>query len=282
MLKAQLSQEEYDALPEAVQEHYVEKDGVFSLGVTPTEGLELVNTTGLKKTLQKERAAKEAADKARKALEAKWGDLDPDAAVAALKTVEELAGMDPEGKAKAELEAIEKSLTEKFETDRKTLTEKFTAEAATKDKILAAREAQLEQQLIAAAAAKAIAEAGGSVELLQPIIRGQTKMKPREDGGFDVVVLDGEGAERLSPVAGSTTPMSITELVSELAGNKTYARAFDGSGASGSGAGRSGSSGSSGSGAITISLADSKDVGKYRAAKAAADKAGKPLQIAST
>jgi hypothetical protein len=279
MLKALLQKEEWEGLPDELKEHYVEEDGVMRLGVTPTEGLELLNPSQLKKTVSAVRAERDKAAADLKSLQAKWGDMDVDAAAAALKTVEELAGMDPEGKAKAEREAFEKTLTEKFEADRKTLTEKFTGEKAAQDKILAARTTQLEQQLIAAAAAKAIAEAGGSVELLQPIVRGRTRMKPKDDGTFDVVVLDGEGMERLSPVAGSTTPMSIAELVTELQGDKTYARAFDGSGASGSGAGRSGSKGSAGSASFAISAADAKDTTKYRAAKAAAEKAGKPLVI---
>jgi hypothetical protein len=279
MLKARITKEEWEGLPDEVKTHYAEaEDGTYGLGVTPVDGLELMNPANLKKALSSERSKASEAEKARKAVEAKWGDLEPDAARDALAKLEEMAGMDPEGKAKAEREAFEKNLSDKFEADRKKFLDKHTAEREADAKERTVLEAQLENQLIAAAASKAIADAGGSVELLLPIVRQSTRMKKNDDGTFSVVVLDAEGTERLSPVAGSTTPMSISELVEEKKGDKKYARAYDGSGASGSGAGRSGAQGS-GASAYKLSGADAKNPAKYRAAKEAADKAGRDLVI---
>ena len=279
MLKALLQKEEWDALPDDVKEHYVEKDGVMQLGVTPADGIELMNPTQLKKTLQKERAAASEAEKARKALEVKLGDLDVDEAREALVKLEEMAGMDPEGKSKAEREAFEKSLTTKFEDDRKKLIAKHQGEAEAASKAALVIEGQLQHQMIAAAGTKAITEAGGSPELLLPIFERMSKMRKKDDGTFEVVILDDENMDRLSPVANSTALMTYDELAEELKGNKKFARAYDGSGASGSGAGRSGAIGGTGTG-LKLSTADSKDPAKYRAAKAAAVKAGRELVIA--
>lgn len=277
-MKPLLDKTEYDGLDAKVQEHYVEKDGAYSLGVTPQDGLELVNTSQLKKTLQKERASASEAEKARKALEARLGDLDVEEARAAMVKLEEMAGMDPEGKAKEAQAAFEKQMTTKFTADRENLVKKHSGEIGSANKSITVLEAQLQGQMIAAAGAKVISEAGGSPELILPIVERNAKMVKEEDGTFRVVVVDAESHERLSPVANSSDPMTLTELVAELKGDKRYARGFDGSGASGSGAGRSGTQGASGAG-FTISKADAKDVQKYRAAKAAAEKAGKTLQL---
>jgi hypothetical protein len=278
MLKPLLQKDEWEGLPDDVKPHYTEEDGVMRLGVTPDDGLELMNPSQLKKTLQTVRSEASKAEKARKALEAKLGDLDVDEARTAIAKLEEMAGMDVEGKARAEREAFEKQMTAKFKTDRENLLKKHSGEADAAAKSIAVLEAQLQKQMIAAAASKAISEAGGSVELLLPIVERNTRMVKQEDGTFRVVVVDAEGMERLSPIANSSAPMTIVEHVTELSGDKRYARGFDGSGASGSGAGRSGTGGS-GAASFKLSAADAKNPVKYRAAKAAAEKAGRGLEI---
>lgn len=62
-----------DVVPETLRSLYAEKDGKFHLDVAG-----LPDNSGLMSALEKERAAAKAAEKARKELEARYKDVDPD------------------------------------------------------------------------------------------------------------------------------------------------------------------------------------------------------------
>jgi hypothetical protein len=222
-LLAILNQEAFDKLAEPLKAEYKKQaDGTFLLDVTPVSDFALENVKGLKSALSSERANREKLEGSLKAFEG----LDAQKARDAIKKLEELlAKGGGDDKTKEQIEAIKKQLSEKH-----------SAEISKKDEMLGLMTKQLEKLLIESAAVKAIAENKGVVELLLPHVRSFTRMKKLEAGDYVAEVVDANGNVRITNKAGSTDPMSITELVSEMKGNKIYAPAFQGSGAGGSGA----------------------------------------------
>lgn len=268
MLKALLTQELYDKLPEAEQSYYKEIEGKFVLQVQTVDGLELAEVTKMRKALQTERSDSEKAKQQLKVFEG----IDPEAARDALLKVKEMDNWDPDKK----LEEGRKQLEAKFAEDKAKLEKSFTGKLEVANKNNEVISFQLQETMINSAATMAIAEAKGSVELLLPIVKSKTRMRQLEDGRFVAEVLDEDGTARLSPTAGSTAQMTISELVGELRSDEKFARAFDSSGASGSGAEGSELTSSSGH---KISASDALDTQKYQTAKEAAIKAGKELTI---
>jgi len=209
-----------EGVDEAIASHYTTtSDGTFLLDVEGTGGYELENTTNLKTALGKERSNATEAAKRLKAFE----DLDPDAAREALVKVEEYANFDPEKKVEEAMKAREAQLIKQHEK----------ALVGLKDEngtLLG----QLETNLITSAATKAIAANQGSVDLLLPHVMRQTRMRRTETGQFIAEVVDTDGHPRVGDTNGN--PMTIPQLVDEMRSSDSFARAFDGSGATGSGA----------------------------------------------
>jgi len=244
MLKAIITADEHKALPADVQGHYTEKDGKHVLDVGAVDGMELANTVNLKSALQTERGAKETAEKKAKELTTKFEGIDdPAAAIEAMKKVAEMGDWDPDKKLAEAKTQFEKQLSDKYANMEKSLTKKHADETDVLTKRLETQRGQLQKSLIGSAAVKAISEAGGSAELLLPIVERQAQMRELDDGQFVVEVLDAEGKARISPESGSTAAMTISELIAELKQDEKFGRAFDGSSASGSGAGRTGGTG---------------------------------------
>lgn len=213
--------EKLDDAPEALREHYAEKDGKFYLSVDAVDGYALEDVSGLKSALGKERTTREALEKQ----VVKFKDLDPDKALAALAELEELKKIDPSKEA-------DKIANTKFENAKAQLLEQHGREVETRDGRIKLLESTVESLLVDAVATAALAEAKGSVELLLPHVRKHTRVK-EADGKFTVEVIDGEGNGRIADAKG--TPMDIKGLVAEMRGSDTFARAFDGDGHSGSG-----------------------------------------------
>jgi hypothetical protein len=276
MLKAILTKEQYEALHESVKEYYKEVGEKYFLQVTATEGHELADTGGLKSALEKERASSQKSSKELRALKEAFKDLDPDAAREALAKVAEMADWDPENKLKEAKTAYEKQMTEKFEVDRTKLVAKHDKERTDQVTEIEKITGQLTSVLIDSEATKAITTAKGSIDLLSPIVKSSVRLVVDDNGTRRVSVVGSDGTERLSTVSGSTQPMTIAELVEELKLNEKFAPAFDGTGATGSGASSSGSR-SAGTHRITNEEASNIDV--YKAKKAAAEKAGKTLEL---
>lgn len=89
-LKALLTKEEYGALPEALRQYYVEKDGKFLLDA---DGVE--DVTGLKNALTATRQElKEAKDSLKQTIE-KFKDIDPEKAKVAQQKLQELEDKQP-------------------------------------------------------------------------------------------------------------------------------------------------------------------------------------------
>lgn len=230
-----------DGLPEPISKEYKknDKDGRFYLDVTPADGWALEHVKGLKDALGQERTRADAAE----SKFSPFKDLDAAAARDALTKVEEMKNWTPEQKVKEQIEAREKQLTTKYGNERKTLEDEKTT-----------LKGQLQGLLVTNAATKAIIDAKGIPDLLLPVVERRVRMRQLSNGEYVVEVIDEKGNPRVSPKPGSSEAMSIAELIDEMKGNQTYARVFEGNGATGGGAtgtARSGAAGGSGTGSGT-------------------------------
>ena len=205
-----------DELPEGLRAQAKQVDGKFVVDSLP-EGWEIGDTVGLRKFLSEERTARKAAEKSLQAYE---GIEDAAAAREAL----------------SQLKAGALKGSKEIDEFRKSLEAKVAADLAKKDATLGSLQGQLREQLVESAAQKAIAEAGGSLKLLLPVVRSAVKAEVAADGRLQVVLVDETGKEMVSKVAGATGPMSIAEFVGTLRDTPDYKAAFAGSGTGGSGA----------------------------------------------
>lgn len=240
--------EKLEDVPEALREHYTEKDGKFLLGVEPVGGFALEDVTGLKSALGAERTQRERLEKD----VIKFKDLDPDRARAALTELEELKKIDPANEA-------DKIANTKFEAAKAQLIDKHTQDLAARDQRIGKLTGAVAELMIDAVATAGLAEAKGAVELLLPHVRAHTRVKETDDGKFVVEVIDKDGNARIGDSKGS--PMGIKDLIAEMRKSDTYARAFEGDGHSGGGAEGGGGAGGGGK--------DKGDPGGTRAERAA-------------
>lgn len=211
-----------EGLPDGVKEHYTKRDdGKFVLSVDPVDGFALEDVTGLKTALGKERTTRERLERD----VVKFKDMDPDKAREALAKLEEFTSIDPAKEA-------DKIANTKFEAAKAQLLEKHTGEVKARDERIGHLIKSVESLLIDAAAASALAEAKGSVELLLPHVRAHTRVK-EADGKFTVEVVDKDGNARIADAKGGL--MDIKGLVAEMRASETFGRAFEGSGNTGSG-----------------------------------------------
>jgi len=212
-----------DGLAEDVAKEYKKRDdGKFVLDVTSVDGFELAEVSKLQSALSKERENNRKSTDLLK----KFGDLDPDKASEAIAKVEEMATWTPEQKVKEQIEAVKASIIEAHGKEKSGLEEKLSK--LTKS---------LEEAKIVSVATQAVAEQKGSVRLLMPHVRQQTRLR-EVDGTFVVEVLGADNNPRLTGSDGH--PMTITELVAEMKTQNDFASAFEGTGATGSGATQSG------------------------------------------
>jgi DNA-directed RNA polymerase subunit F len=220
-LKAVLTAEEHGKLGDGLKSEYKQVDGKFILDVTPTDGYELDDVSGLKSSLGKERTAKSALEKQ---LE-KFKDLDPDAARTALTELEELKAIDPKKEA-------DKLASTKVESAKQQLMAAHSKEVKQRDDRISALTKTVEALLIDSTAAAAIAEAKGDVELLMPHVRKHTRVK-EDNGQFSVEIVDKDGNARIGDSKGG--PMDIKGLIAEMRSSPTFGKAFEGDGTTGSG-----------------------------------------------
>jgi len=237
-------------------------DGKFLLRVKSVDGFALENVTGLKATLSDRM---ERHKKAQKRLE-QFGDVTPE-------QVRDLKAAVDSYKAggvtdKAAIEAAVKQVQEKYDTERQTWTE---------------RESKLKRQvrhwMLEAKADEAIskmAKDARAATILRPHVLAQLDMA-EENGELSPVVRGSDGNPRLSLKTDNNGPMSIDELVEQMAKDPTYEMVFKGNESAGSGS--DGGAGGAGKNGFSISMQDAHDPVKYRAAKERAAKAGSQLTI---
>jgi len=268
-LKAVLTKEGFESLADPVKAEYEEKDGAYVLQVDEVDGLVLENVGGLKQTIS---ALRKEVDDHKGKLKA-FGDIDPAKARKAIEQHVDLATMTPNDKVKAQVDAVAQQLSEKHQAE--------LSKAIDENKSLST---QLEEALITAVATQALSEQHADVELLLPHVRSATRMvKDPTSGKFVARILNPDGqSHRITGKSGSQDPMSISEFVATDL-KKKYPAGFGATQASGSGAEtRGGGGGGGGTPAYQLSKADAQDPQKYRAARDAAKKAGRPLQILQT
>lgn len=214
-----------DGVDEHFKGEYVEKeiDGkkAFVLDVESVGGYSLEDVGGLKTSLGKERATREKLEKD----VIKFKDIDPDKARSALEELEELKKLDPEKEAdkiaNTKLEAAKAQLIKKHNED-------LEAERSKSGKY----RGKVEELLRDGVAIAALAEMKGSVDLLLPHVRSQTRVV--EDGDdFRVEVIGKDGNARIGNSKGEL--MSIKDLIAEMRDSDTFGLAFEGDGKSGGG-----------------------------------------------
>jgi hypothetical protein len=117
-----LTIDKLEAVPETVRALYVEKDGKFQLDVS---GLPVVeDVSGLKSALEKERIAREKAEKARKDFEKRFEGIDPEKTRELMAQFEDADEAKLIAQGKAGIEALILKRTEKMRTEyEKKLTE---------------------------------------------------------------------------------------------------------------------------------------------------------------
>lgn len=224
-----------DGLSDQDKELYVQKDNLFVLSVESVDGWALENVAGLRSALERERGE----HRMTKEKISKFGDLDPDAARAALARSEEMQNWSPDKKTQ---ELIE----ERVSAVKKAHQKELEAEKASAQEL----DKALREQLIDNAT-HTILGGKGSVRLLLPIIK-ESAFVERDSAGRRVVRIKNPatGNPRASQRSGNgDNLMTLEEFVMDvLANDKEYAAAFAKSNDGGSGAanGASGGSGSSG------------------------------------
>lgn len=206
------------------------------------------------------------------------GDMDPEKLGSALELASEAE------KKKLRAEGDFNKLIETHGSEMQALKEQHSAateKAGSRNKLLSDA---LFDSLARNSAMQAVVEAGGDPLFLMPLLTPQIRVIENEQATdvskrFTTVVVGPDGkTQRFKDGAG--TPFSIADAVAEMKADEKFGAAFAASDSTGSGAGghkRGGGGG--GGGEFTISRADSKNVQKYRAVRAEAEKAGKHVTI---
>lgn len=276
MLKAVVTEEEFSNFADEIQAHYTKSKDGYTLSVESVNGIALENVTGLKSSLQAARKDVDTFKSKASKLEEQFKDIDATAARDALSKVAEMDNWDPEKKLEEGKKKLEQKL--KLEADQRIeqATKKHTEALTAKDNELNTAVSQLQQIMIRSAAISALAEAEGNVDLLLPHVEAFAKTKQLEDGKYAVRILDGNGAERISPQGGSTDNMTIAELVDEMKNSDKFATAFKGSESTGSGADGGGRPKTGGTG-IKVTDRTFQDFDEYKRTRALAEKEGKTV-----
>jgi len=180
---------------------------------------------GLKSALAKER---ESVKTAKDAL-SKFDGIDPDKHRELVEGAEKAEA--ERQKSQGDWEARETKLQEGFDTQLKKIIGERDAAVSERD----AKTSELDGVLRKKEVLKAIAEAKGSVVLLEDVVLKNTKLV-EVDGKQVVQVLDDNGAPKLKDGAKNASDfMGIAEYVTSLKDQDGYAGAFEGAGGSGSG-----------------------------------------------
>ena len=228
MLKAVVT--DLNEIDEGHRGFYVQKDGKFFLNVTPVDGFQLDNTTGLKTALGAERNNVAVlteqlkpyqgldAAAARTAIEriAAFGEITPDAAKTALETAQRLSALDPgkeaEKIANEKLETLKGQLSAQFNLRETELTTQVNGYKSTVESLTGQLQSLMADSQIKSEVAKAnpLDDARDAIELLvNKFVRSSMK-----DGKVVVDVIDQNGNPRIKDHNG--TPFTVADLVAEI------------------------------------------------------------------
>lgn len=234
-----------DGLPADVAKEYVkdEKSGKFRLSVEPVGGFELDDVSGLKSALG---AARGELDTANSKLK-EFGDISPNKAREGLAAMKKLEKLDPNAD-------VDKIVQTKLDAQLEQIKSKHGEEVGKISKDRDRLRSIVEQQLIDSAAKQAILEAKGDPLLLLPHVKSSMKLKEKDDGSFSVEIVDDKGNPRIKDAQGAL--MGVADLVAEMRGHSSFARAFEATGVSGAGAQPPGQGGGAGQLRSKMSAAD--------------------------
>lgn len=129
---------------------------------------------------------------------------------------------------------------------REEMSKKHAIELEGKDAEISKRDTALSKHLISNVATLALAEAKGSVDLLLPHVKDNTKVVVAESGEYEVRVLDSAGEVRFN---GAGNPLTVGELVTSMKADEKFARAFESETPGGGGA-KPGSTSMKGTGSV--------------------------------
>jgi hypothetical protein len=214
-----LQVEKLEDLEEGLRPLYEEKDGKFVLSV---DGIE--DPTPYKKTIESLRKVER--ERGREIDNWKKLGLTPDEINEKLEKLQELEELKLEHK--GDFETLKQQWLEKNESRIKKAEERAANAEADRARI----QAEKEQDRLEVLIDRAIASNKGKMRPLKPIVKQFVKIE-HVDGQVKYVAYDENGEPWVND---KMTPVSINEMVSEMAGMEDYADLFEGSGNSGGGA----------------------------------------------
>lgn len=232
-----------DGLHQEIAKEYVPgtgaNEGKFVLDVSAVEGvdLQLVAVGGLKSALSSEREALKQAKaelkNSGKSLTIGDDIFDIDKVSSLIQELEVLknSGGDPEGK----LSALQDALKKQYEEKEAQIISKHSGINSANEELISKLRGTINTTTLENEASKVISDLKGNSMLLMPHIEKAVKGRELEDGRIIFEVINKDGSVRISPKADSQENMSVAEYVQEMRDSKTFAAAFEGSGASGSG-----------------------------------------------
>lgn len=219
------------------------------LDVTPAAGYGLDNVEKLKSTLGTEKARADNAEKELKPF--KDAKIDPAKVGQSLERLAELEKIDPTKEA-------DRLAEEKARGIKDQLVQAHNTEKSDWQKREQKLVGELDKATRIQAATTAIVEAGGNPDVLLPHVLGQTKFVEKDDGSFEVAVVDAQGNPRIGDAGGGA--MNLGQLVEEFKAKDSFAPLFAASGKSGGGAQQQGPGGGGKTTGAVRSKADLADL----------------------
>ncbi len=247
-----LTVDSLDTVPEAARGAYVEKNGKFTLDaeIEDVSGLKAKNTELISKNKTLSERAKVIGDRTAEEIQA---DLDYAA---------EQRKLDAEKKGR-------------YDDVVKQMADQKAKEVAAANAGTVAAEAKLFDVLAKREADREIEALGIKAKVLEPHVLPYLKVV-KNDGEYETIVVDKKGNPRIDPSTGS--PMTIKQLVAEVAADPDFDGVVPASGANGSGARNDGTAGRN-TGVVIIPKDASPQ--EYRRLKADAEKRGVSYRVAS-
>lgn len=238
-LKARITSEDYEKLPDLLKAEYGEKEDYYVLLVTPFQGedgslLSLEDVGALKKAVaQERRKVKDFEAKAKL-----YDGLDPEEAKAAIAKVKELEDNPGDPDVQKRMDAIREQIEARSKKEIAKVQAQLDEEARQRKLALA----RLDKMVVETETMAALAEAkpvklSAAAKAILPFIHSRVRFTQEgEDRSYEIV--DEYGEVKITTTPGQVSKMRIDEFVKELKTTE-FDFLFEGSGAAGSGAGGS-------------------------------------------
>ena len=219
-------------------------------------------------------------------LKTKFGDLDPEAARDALAKVGS-DDWDPDKKLAQHKRDFESRIRKDYEAKLRSSNTDYGAKVKMLTDQRDVGRSQLVKELITNRISRGLSAPDGpqgSEKVLGPIIRQYLKGTFSDAGEVSIGIIDGDGQPRFTTASGGQVPMTVGDLIGEMANDADFQPYFSKAGANASGGGsgppnRPGTTDAGSRTPYTISHADARDVPRYQAACAEAEKQGREVQI---